>query len=167
MDGSSIVSRETSASHAPVTVVPYEPTHLRRISLQPHQEHLAAFFDGSDQPEQIAALGWWTVIAQGEPVGCGGFVEPWAGRALAQAVLSHLARPHMLFLVREVRRRMDLHPARRIECTTVAGFRAGARFARACGFRVETPLMPMYLRGEDHTSWVYLKHNGILPILAV
>lgn len=161
MDGAHLSAvNETSDSrsiHAGFTVVPYAPRHLREIALQPHQEHLAAFIATRDHAERVADAGpCWTAAVDGVPIGCGGFQEPWAGRAIAWAVLSHTAGPWMLPLTRAVRSAFAAHPAERIEAQTAVDFLSGLRWAFAIGFRAECRLERFY-RGQDYWGLVYLK----------
>jgi hypothetical protein len=150
-------SPDSRSTHAGFTVVPYEPRHLREIALQPHQEHLAAFISARDHAERVADAGpCWTALVGRSPVGCGGFQEPWAGRAIAWAVLARAAGPWMLPLTRAVHAGIAAHPAERIEAQTAVDFLSGLRWAFAIGFRAECRLERFY-RGQDYWALVYLK----------
>lgn len=150
MDGG-FVSRGTHLS-----VVAYEPWHLREISLQPHQEHLA---DGlkNGWAENVAKSGrCWTALVSGQPVACGGFQECWEGRAAVWAILSDQAGPWMLQITRAVRKALDAHPAERIEAHALVGFNPAARWLELLGFEPETILRKFH-QGRDYQSFVRLR----------
>ncbi len=152
-----IPSEEITSDFA---ILDYRPWHLRRLALQPSNEYLAAYLDGTDQPELIAKAGpAWTAWASGEPIACGGFWDRWEGRTEAWAIVGLLAAPHTLRLCKAIRRGIALHPAERVEATTDAGHEAAGRFAQACGFRCEG-VARRYCRGVDHVRWVVLKPSS-------
>lgn len=149
-----------AVSCAPATafhIVPYEPWHLRAISLQPHQEHLGAYLQATGFADHVTASGpCWTALSGARPIACGGFIKHWVGRSGTWAALSDDAGRHMLALTRAVRRGLVDHPAERIEATVLVGFEPGMRWARALGFE-EEGLLRRYQRGADHVAFVLLK----------
>lgn len=115
-------------------VIPFQPEHLRLVAVQPAQrsEMRAEQFD--------TAFGQaWTAVAGGVPIGCGGLVEVWVGRAYAWALVGVDAGPHMRSLTREIRSRIAASGFRRVEMAVDAEFDAGRRWAELLGFRCETP----------------------------
>jgi hypothetical protein len=138
-------------------VVPYQPRHLREIALQPHQEHLGTMLQRTDAAEQVTKTGpCWTALLEGKPIACAGFQNCWEGRAIAWAVLSDQAGPHMLSLTRAVRKALELYPAERIEAHAMLGFRPAERWLKALGFEQETVLRK-FNRGQDFRAFVLLK----------
>lgn len=142
---------------AVLSIVAYEPQHLILLSLQPHQEHLHSALRERGYAEKVHESGpAWTALLGEIPIGCGGFIEHWQGRATAWAILSDDAGPHLLALTREVRRRLIRHSAGRIEAQTLLGFQPAARWARLIGFEPECVLR-QFSQGRDYLAFVFLK----------
>jgi len=98
----------------------------------------------------------WTVVADGNPVACGGTLEQWPGRHIAWVYLNKETGAHMKFITRAVQKGMAKLKGR-IEMTVRADFAQGHRWARILGFRIENE--PGILRafgpqGEDHVAYV-------------
>lgn len=68
-----------------------------------------------------------------------GITPQWDGRAVAWALLSRDAGPHMVKITRTVRRFLDTIGYRRIEMYVDAQFCNGCRWAEMLGFKNETP----------------------------
>ncbi|WP_395017728.1 hypothetical protein [Dongia sp.] len=140
-------------------IVPYAPHHLHRLALQPHQEHLGVALREQGWAERVSDAGpCWTALGDQEPIACGGFQECWEGRAIAWAILGETAGRHMLALTRAVRRRLDRHPAKRIEAQALIGFVPAARWAGLLGFAGECVLR-QYHQGRDYQAFVFLKSD--------
>lgn len=98
----------------------------------------------------------WTVVADGNPVACGGTMQQWPGRHLAWVYLNDSTGPHMRFITRAVQSRLAKVQGR-VEMTVRADFAQGHRWARILGFRIENEpgiLRAFGPKGEDHVSYV-------------
>jgi hypothetical protein len=148
MDGSSVLGT--------LQVVPYHPSHLHQLALQPHQQHLGPALREHGWAEQVTEAGpCWTALADGQPIACAGFQECWEGRAIAWAILGEAAGRHMLWLTRQVRKALDRHPAARIEAQALLSFEPAARWARLLGFEPEAVLRRFH-QGRDYQAFVRL-----------
>lgn len=138
-------------------VLPYRPDDLRMLALQSSQAELSTFIGANGFAEQVGASGEaWTAFAEGRPIACCGFQYPWTGRAIAWAVLSHAAGPHMRRLTTACREAFDRCSAERIEATVVDGFVPGMRWVAMLGFEYEGKLR-RYCRGDDYLAYARLK----------
>jgi hypothetical protein len=143
-----------------LTIINYQPQHLRAIALQPHQQHLGAFLAAGDHAEKVVEAGpCWSALVGDLAIGCGGFQEIWPGRSIAWAVLSELAGAWMLPLTRAVKRGLAEHPAERIEAQVLGGFRPGLRWATLLGFAFESRLRRFH-DGRDYCGFVLLKRHS-------
>lgn len=129
-------------------VVPYEPWHLRSISLQPAQSGMTGPVTETDLPERVPQCGpCWTALVDGRPIACAGFTER-DGKTWGWAALSPEAGKHMVALTRAVRKAIK-GP---VHMTVEAGFTEGVRWARLLGFR-EAGVLPGYYEGRDHVEF--------------
>ncbi|HEY9029647.1 MAG TPA: hypothetical protein VIP05_35490 [Burkholderiaceae bacterium] len=132
-----------------VTLIPFEPHHLRLITPQPAQE-------GEFQEQQGAPAGQaWTAVVDGLPICVGGLTEIWRGRAYAWALLTVDAGPHMLGLTREIRSTLDRATFARIEMVVEKDFLAGRRWAEMLGFSLETPEALRCFLPSGRDAWIY------------
>lgn len=92
-------------------------------------------------------------------IGAAGVITLYGHRAIAWALVSKDAGPHMLQLTRKVRGALDLHPAKRIEMTVIHGYSQGHRWARLLGFgEPEAPLMKKSgFFGDDEALYARVK----------
>jgi len=109
-------------------------------------------------PEMLRAMeqspNTWTVVAEGEPVACGGTLELWPGRHLAWGILGDAAKRHVLAVSRVARDVVSRVPGR-VECTVRSDFIPGQRWAKLLGFSVETPCLAHFgPLGENHVGFV-------------
>ena len=102
----------------------------------------------------------WSAFVDGVPIACAGVVEVWAGRAYAWALLADRAGPHLLWLTREIRFRLDSLALRRVEMAVDAGFGAGARWARMLGFVCETPEPARCYLPNGRDAWLFARVNN-------
>lgn len=104
---------------------------------------------------QMEEANSYTGIVDGNVVFCAGTLAQWPTRHIGWALLhERLSRPHILWITREVRAGLECVKGR-IEMTVRADFTQGQRWAKAIGFRVETPLLEAYgPDGEDHIGYV-------------
>lgn len=95
----------------------------------------------------------WTGVVNGVPIVCAGVIQHWRGRSEAWAFMSHRTGPHMLWITREVKKKLD-EVQGRIEITVRHDFVAGQRWAALLGFKIEGWLERYGPEGESHISYV-------------
>lgn len=141
-----------------MTVVDFEPDHLRRLALQPAQVWMRETIDAPGYAQMLLADGQSHAVVQGDQVvAVCGVVPCWTGRACLLALLSAAAGGCMLRLHRAVSERIDLLPYRRLEATVDGDFEAGHNWLRLLGFRLETPHgMPGFLP-DGRTGYLYAR----------
>lgn len=128
-------------------IVPFVQKHLKELSLQPAQQWMQELVDTPSYGRAIERADSYTAFIDGEIVAVGFLTEVWPGRAhLSALVSSKLGPGRMVALHREVKRRLDASPIRRIEACVDDMFLPGHRWLLMLGFRRETPDgMPGYL----------------------
>lgn len=126
-----------------MNLVPFQPEHVGQMLIQAHQQE--AYLDGWVAPPGDA----WTAMVDGRPIGCAGLTELWTGRAMAWSILAKDAGPHMLSIVRAIRRKLASVPYRRIEMAVKVGFPPGCHFADLLGFEIEQKARAYLPDGSD------------------
>lgn len=133
-------------------IITFQPEHLRRICLQPHQAILSSEIAKPEYgPALVEAGPCYSAVDGDNVLACAGFYPQWTGRAIVWALLSETAGRHFVRIHRAVLRSFELHPFRRIETAVAAGFPEGDRWATMLGFQREG-LMRAYLPdgGDAH-----------------
>lgn len=117
-------------------IQPFHVKHLEALTLQEAE----AFLGGMVTPENISPHAYGhTAFVDGVPAICAGLVPIWQGRALAWALLADCGKHSFREIHYAVKRFLDAQEIRRIETSVRRDFPAGHRWARALGFRRETP----------------------------
>lgn len=115
---------------------PFQIEHALAMRVQPNQQlPQGEFLKALQSPAGEA----YTGFVDERPIGCAGVMGIWPGRALAWALLSDEAGPHMRSLTRAIRFFLDSVPFRRVEMAVDAEFPAAIRWAAMLGFQLETP----------------------------
>lgn len=136
-----------------MNVLPFAPYHLQLLvaqGVQPSQQNQLSIVPASYAmvgPVPGPAL---TVMQGDSVIICGGIVTQHPNYGILWAVLSPLARAHMLFLTRGTRRFIDCYPMRRLEATVEQGFAPGCRWLDLLGFRYEGDMPGYGDLGETH-----------------
>jgi hypothetical protein len=118
---------------------PFRAAHLTYLVPQEAQRRDHAALLGSGAAELMESPMALTAWHKSRCLGMAGLLQVHPHRALAWALLSDAAAPHMLAITRKVKRVVALSPWRRVEITVAADFIDGQRFARALGATLETP----------------------------
>jgi hypothetical protein len=128
-----------------VILVPFEPEHLDRLTVQRSQEWLAQNFSDAEYGKSLTAAGPCYTLTDGDHIAmCAGLVNMWEGRAQAWSLLARDAGRHMTKIVRVMKRFLEMQDIRRIEAVVDNGFEPGHRMIRLLGFAHEG-LMRGYL----------------------
>lgn len=138
---------------------PFKAEHLRYLTPQAEQrlDHaIALTTEYASEMERNFALSAWNGSVC---VGAAGCVPIYAHRAVAWALLSKDAGPHMLAIAKKVRFVMAALPYRRIEIAVHDSFEQGHRFAKLIGMQLETPvpLKAHGANGEDEMLYAMVK----------
>jgi hypothetical protein len=139
-----------------IQFVPYSPTDLTSIELQPAQEKWRDqfFLPGYAQSLDIKGMAW-TAMDGEKVLGCAGFAPQWEGRVIGWAVFGReIPRRAWPRILRKIRREMHNsladHGRHRLEITVPRGFDAGCRLAHLLGFEVEGLMKEYGPDGGDH-----------------
>lgn len=125
-------------------IVPFEPWHLRKLTLQEAQAWMGPMLR-ADYGESLKNGGpCFTALDGDDVLACSGVLRMWDNRDQAWALMSEHAGRQFVAIYRAIRRFLDMHDARRVEATVDAGFEAGHRLMRLLGFEREG-LMRAYL----------------------
>ena len=138
---------------------PFHAKHLLFIAPQEEQVRVKEAMLTDEYAEALEsgfALSAWDGVRCVAAAGC---VAVYPHRAVAWALFSHNAAPHMLAIARKVRRTMGLLEFKRIEIAVHSTFEQGNRFARLIGMKLETPepLKAHGVFGEDEYLYAKVK----------
>jgi hypothetical protein len=142
-----------------ITYLPCSVEHIALINPQPGDEMEKAVFLRPEfryLVDQGTALSAWV---NSRCICAAGVYDLYPHRGLAWSVLSCDAGPYMLQLTRKIRSFMNLYHAKRVELYVASDFEEGHRWAKAIGFKCETP-EPMIAHGvfgHDETMYVRIK----------
>lgn len=128
--------------------MPFKAEHLRYLTPQAEQRRSHAVILASNFGAEMEANFSLSAWEGHKCIAAAGCVPIFNHRAVAWAMLSTDAAPHMLAIVRRVRKAIDMLPYRRIEISVQVDFEAGHRFAKLIGMELETPT-PMRAHGAN------------------
>lgn len=118
-------------------IVPFEPGHLRTLSLQPSQAWLGPRLKPEYGASLLKAGPCFTALEGDEVLGCAGVMNMWEGRVMAWALISADAGKNFIRIFKAIKRFVDSHPADRIEATVDVNFEEGHRLMKMLGFEYE------------------------------
>lgn len=125
-------------------VKPFSPEHVDELRGSAAETWIRPLLNAKN----ITATGYdWSGFWNGRLVGCAGFVSiyPQPVRAVAWAILTPLARDCFGHVHRAVKQAIAEAPFNRIEANVDLRLDAGHRWAKALGFRLETPFKALWL----------------------
>lgn len=139
-------------------IVPFKAEHLDTMEAQSAQVELKTILPPGASKALERTTAFTALDDNGRVLGCAGVQELWPGRDLAWAYLSKHAGPYMKGITRAVRDFLDIRAARRTEMAVDYEFKAGHRWAKMLGFRLEIERMDGYLpNGGAATQYVRLQ----------
>ena len=131
-------------------IVPYEPDHLSKLLLQPAQAIMQPSLADPAYGQSLKEAGpAYSLIVDGEVLGCMGMVKQWDERAIAWGLISGGAGRHFRRIHKAVLATMDLHRFRRIETSVTCNFENGRRWAQSLGFAYEGTMKAFTPDGRD------------------
>lgn len=140
-------------------VVPYKAEHLMALKMQPGQSYCLPFVT----PEYAKALESacaFTAMEGDQVVAVGGIAELWSNRGLAWTFIDRRAGKHFLALHNAVKKILDEAPFRRVEAETPCEFKAGHRWLRMLGFKMEAERMEAFrVDGGDAALYARVNHD--------
>ncbi|PWR24984.1 hypothetical protein [Zavarzinia aquatilis] len=133
-----------------IEIVPFIPSHLALVDLQPAQAEARALIAG-DYAAALAEAGPAVSLAADRQLrGCMGLAWQWPGRAVVWAMLSDRIGPSgMVALSLRAARWLDSHDWRRIEAHVAPDHAAGHRWVSLFGFIHEARLRRYTPTGGD------------------
>lgn len=120
-------------------IVPLTLEHMKAIEPQ-HIQSGQSIAERMDTARVLIEQGSAYAAINEDGVMCvAGITPQWDGRAVAWALLSRDAGPHMVKITRTAKRFLDAIGYRRIEMYVDTQFCNGCRWAQMLGFKNETP----------------------------
>lgn len=131
-------------------IVPFEPEHLTRLSLQPAQAIMQPTLANPTYAQSLKDAGpAYSLVIGDEVLGCMGLIKQWDERAIAWGLISGGAGPHFTRIHKAVLATMALHRFRRIETSVTCNFENGRRWAQSLGFVYEGTMKAFTPDGRD------------------
>lgn len=141
-----------------MTIVPFEPWHLMRISLQNSQVYMGSVLATGEYGEHVKKAGpCFTAMDGDEVIACAGLAIMWEGRAHAWALMSVNSGRRFVRIVRAIQRFLDMQDIRRIEAVVDEGFEQGHRMLMMLGFKLETPEPMRGFAPDGHACYQYAR----------
>lgn len=136
-------------------IEPFKPEHLASLILQPSQACMQAALSDPAYHAELARHEAYTALDGDRVIACAGVVKLWPGRAQAWALIAIDIGPDLMRSVHfAVKRFLTAHRGR-LEMNVAADFENAHRWARALGFKCETPEgMEQYLP-EGGSAFLY------------
>lgn len=136
----------------------YKAEHLLALSLQEAQ----ASAKKNITPENAKALEEttaFTAMADGKPLACAGIVQHWGGRYEVWSYLSLGVNPALFRKLHLAAKQvLSVHKGRRLEMYVDPNFMNAHRWAKALGFKLETPRLEKYWPdGRDAALYVRIQ----------
>lgn len=130
-------------------IVPFVPTHLESLVLQPSQVGFTKYFDAAYGPALQSGGPCFTGVEGDEVIGCAGVIRQWDNRAIAWALLSGVSGRSFPRIHKAVSRFLDSTEFRRIEAFVDAEFEQGHRWVQMLGFEREGYMRAFNPDGRD------------------
>lgn len=137
--------------------MPFEPWHLSAMQLRQEQQIVAVDLT----PEYCRALASageaFSAWAGPDLIAVAGVVHFWPGRAQVWSLMSWRIREYGGVIHRYVKRYIQRHPVRRLECIIDPRFPASETWAQRLGFVFESRMKGYGYHGQDMD--MYVKHG--------
>lgn len=136
--------------------VTLKPEHV--MALKDFVDVHSGYVVDKDMAEDMAAIGGYACIADGEVLGVGGVLPQLWGGGLAWAWMSRKWRKHAREATEGANKILDESEYERIEAGVLADFKAGHSWAKRLGFYLETPLAKKWGPDlKDYSIYVRIK----------
>lgn len=131
-------------------VIPYKPSHLESLLLQPAQAPARTYFENPDYARALDRPGNSFTAMDGDRVlAIAGVVPLWEGRAEAWALLGSDLKRDFIGIHRATLRFLDVCGFRRVEAAVDAQFCQAVDWVKLLGFECEGPLKAYTPDGRD------------------
>lgn len=155
-----------AAAHnrASLTFREFEPDDLLKLELQEAQRFFSTVTSSPEYGQELAAAGKaWTALDNGKPIGCSGVVSQWEGRGVAWALLAPDIGPEKFLIIHgAVRDFLRQAPYHRIEAWADMEFKAGHRWLRMLGFKIEGIMRRFTSDKRDAALYALVNYRGAL-----
>ena len=139
---------------------PFRAGHLAHIRPQSAQHGEAVFLFQSGLGAALERGQALTAFNGLLPIACAGVSPLFSHRAVAWAIFSIDAGPHMLALCRKMRRMIDALPYARVEMNVREGHVEGEKLAVLLGMRKETPIAMKGFGLDGEAQYMYAVVKG-------
>lgn len=138
-------------------IVPFAPTHLESLALQPSQVGFSKYFDPTYGPALQSGGPCFTGVEDKEVIGCAGVIRQWDNRAIAWALLSAHCGKNFPRIHKAVSRFLDSTEFRRIEAFVDVDFEQGHRWVNMLGFEREGYMRAFNPDGRDAVLYARIR----------
>ncbi len=139
-------------------IIPFEPEHLKTLTLQKAQEASEELMRTAGYGEALKATGpAWSLFDE-ENLTCvlaGGMADVGAGRAVVWMLVSPTAGKNLGRVMKFARRTLEGSGFRRVEAVVAGSFKEGHRLAKLMGFNCETPDGMKQYYADGGTAYLY------------
>ena len=138
-------------------VIPYKAEHLHGFQLQEGQMYQSPYIT-NEYAKFLEGEFSFTAFAGDKIVAIGGIAKLWENRGLAWTLISKDAGEHFMELHRVVKQIIEVVPYKRIEADTPCEFKAGHRWLRMLGFKLEAERMRAFrVDGGDSSLYALVR----------
>lgn len=141
-----------------MNLVPYEPSHVERLVLQPGQAHMRPYLEAKDYTKWIAVPGKSFTGFDGDRVlFCAGVIPIWEGRGEAWSLLGSDLKRDFLKIHNAVLRFFEVCDLRRIEANVDPNSDCAKRWVELLGFKFEGVMASYWPNGESTMRYARVK----------
>lgn len=141
-------------------VKPLTANVLLEIQLQASQAYFGPSVTEAYARELCAAGPAFAAVHDGRVLGAAGLLPQWEGRAIAWALLSDAAGPHMLAITRAVKRFLAMQGYGRVETWAEVHFEPAHRWLKMLGFEFEARVRAYTPQGGDACLYGRIKRRA-------
>lgn len=135
-----------------ITVVKLKAEHLDLLDEQGATAYLKPYMNDSHLKALVDAPYTYTALYKDRVVLCAGVIEYWPGRGEGFAIFDKNCREIFSEIHYCVKAFLDSCPVKRVEAAVHVDFKAGHRWAKALGLKLEAPILRSYLPGGGDCS---------------
>lgn len=136
----------------------FKVAHAKMIEIQPAQQSIAAKLMDDKHTECFEGGNAYTIFNDdNEVVLIGGLTDMWPGRAVIWGMFSYHSGKHFVYLVKGVKRFLELnHTTRRIEVYVHTEFAQANRLVKMLGFAFEGKMIGFNADGTDANMYAII-----------
>ena len=139
-------------------IVPFEPAHIQQIEVHATQTLFFHTHWDEEQAQAVASSGpCFTMIHDGKVLCCSGVSIQWEGRAIAWAIMSKDAGPHMRRIFKAIADFFNINGSKRVEAHVDPSEESHRRFITMLGFELEGRMRAFSPDGRDFELYARIK----------